>query len=198
MPSFNFSKRIQDLLNDNDRTQTDLAKYLGINSQTVSHWVSGRSYPNYEKLESIARYFRLSVPELLSDSPPPEEIPSPSLTFIQEEQNLAEIPRGSRVRVELRADPEIGDIVLYKNGKEAQLRRLAAYRDRIAVLMSDDPAEPPIITKDEDREIIGTATAILLKTKKETASSCDLEAAPSSGDYDLRNSSSIQKDNTTD
>ena len=82
MPSFNFSKRIQDLLNDNDRTQTDLAKYLGINSQTVSHWIAGRSYPNYEKLESIARYFRLSVPELLSDSPPQEEIPSPSLTFI--------------------------------------------------------------------------------------------------------------------
>ena len=64
--------------------------------------------------------------------------------------------------------------------------------------MSDDPAEPPIITKDEDREIVGTATAILLKkSKKRTASSCDLEAAPSSGDYDLRNSSSIQKDNTT-
>lgn len=43
-----------------------------------------------------------------------------------------------------------------------------------------------------------TAAILLKKSKKRTASSCDLEAAPSSGDYDLRNSSSIQKDNTTD
>lgn len=177
MSSFNFARRIQNLLNDSGHNQTELASYLRIKPSTVSAWVVGKSYPNYEKLESIARYFRLSVPELLSDSPPQEEIPSPSLTFIQEEQNLAVIPRGSRVRVELRTDPEIGDIVLYKNGKEAQLRRLAAYRDRIAVLMSDDPAEPPIITKDEDREIVGTATAILLKTKKETAPDGRSEAA---------------------
>lgn len=162
----------------------------------MSAWISGRAFPTYDKLESVARFFRMSVPELLGGAS--ESSPSPSLVFVQEENNLASIPRGSEVRVELRTEPEIGDIVLYKNFKEARLLRLAAYRDRISVLMSDAPGDPPVIARDEDREIVGTATAILLKkSKKRTASSCDLEAAPSSGDYDLRNSSSIQKDNNT-
>lgn len=194
--SFSFATRISNLLADSGYKQTDLAKYLGLKSQTVSAWISGRAFPTYDKLESVARFFRMSVPELLGGAS--ESSPSPSLVFVQEENNLASIPRGSEVRVELRTEPEIGDIVLYKNKTEARLLRLAAYRDRISVLMSDAPGDPPVIARDEDREIVGTATAILLKnSKKRTASSCDLEAAPSSGDYDLRNSSSIQKDNNT-
>lgn len=195
--SFSFATRISNLLADSGYKQTDLAKYLGLKSQTVSAWISGRAFPTYDKLESVARFFRMSVPELLGGAS--ESSPSPSLVFVQEEDNLAEIPRGSEVRVELRTEPEIGDIVLYKTGEEARLLRLAAYRDRISVLMSDKADDTPVIARDEDREIVGTATAILLKkSKKRTASSCDLEAAPSSGDYDLRNSSSIQKDNNTD
>lgn len=194
--SFSFATRISNLLADSGYKQTDLAKYLGLKSQTVSAWISGRAFPTYDKLESVARFFRMSVPELLGGAS--ESSPSPSLVFVQEEDNLAAIPRGSEVRVEIRTEPEIGDIVLYKNKTEARLLRLAAYRDRISVLMSDTPGDPPVIARDEDREIVGTATAILLKkSKKRTASSCDLEAAPSSGDYDLRNSSSIQKDNNT-
>lgn len=112
---------------------------------------------------------------------------------------IAQIAPGSDVRVELRTRPEIGDVVLYKSGDNARLLRLAAYRDGISVLMSDKPGDAPVISRDSDEEIVGTATAILLKkSKKRTASSCDLEAAPSSGDYDLRNSSPIQKDNNTD
>lgn len=195
--SFSFSTRISNLLADSGYKQTDLAKYLGLKSQTVSAWISGRAFPTYDKLEAIARFFRMSVPELLGGAS--ESSPSPSLVFVQEEDNIASIPRGSEVRVELRTEPEIGDIVLYKTGEEARLLRLAAYRDRISVLMSDKAGDTPVIARDEDREIVGTATAILLKkSKKRTASSCDLEAAPSSGDYDLRNSSSIQKDNNTD
>lgn len=44
--------------------------------------------------------------------------------------------------------------------------RLAAYKDGISVLMSDLDNDPPVIATQES-EILGTATAILLKTKKE-------------------------------
>lgn len=44
--------------------------------------------------------------------------------------------------------------------------RLAAYKDGISVLMSDLDNDPPVIATQEN-EILGTATAILLKTKKE-------------------------------
>lgn len=139
--SFSFSTRISNLLADSGYKQTDLAKYLGLKSQTVSAWISGRAFPTYDKLESVARFFRMSVPELLGGTV--DESASPSLVFVQEEDNLAAIPRGSEVRVELRTEPEIGDIVLYKNFKEARLLRLAAYRDRISVLMSDKAGDTP-------------------------------------------------------
>ena len=195
--SFSFATRISNLLADSGYKQTDLAKYLGLKSQTVSAWISGRAFPTYDKLESVARFFRMSVPELLGGDP--VKYPSPSLVFTQNKNDINQIPLGSDVRIELQTKPDIGDVVLYKTGEEARLFRLAAYRDGISVLMSDKAGETPVIARDEDREIVGTATAILLKkSKKRTASSCDLEAAPSSGDYDLRNSSSIQKDNNTD
>lgn len=166
--SFNFSTRISNLLADSGYKQTDLAKYLGLKSQTVSAWISGRAFPTYDKLESVARFFRMSVPELLGGDP--EKSPAPSLVFTQDRDDIDRIPSGSDVRVEIRTDPEIGDIVLYKSGDKARLLRLAAYRDGISVLMSDRPGDPPVIARDADREIVGTATEIILKkTKKEAA-----------------------------
>lgn len=166
--SFNFAIRIQNLLSDTGYKQTDLAKYLGLKPATVSAWVAGKAFPTYEKLESVARFFRMSVPELLGGDP--AKSPVPSLVFTQDRDDIDRIPSGSDVRVEIRTDPEIGDIVLYKSGDMARLLRLAAYRDGISVLMSDRPGEPPVIARDADREIVGTATEIILKkTKKEAA-----------------------------
>lgn len=166
--SFNFSTRISNLLADSGYKQTDLAKYLGLKPATVSAWVAGKAFPTYEKLESVARFFRMSVPELLGGDP--AKSPVPSLVFTQDRDDIERIPSGSDVRVEIRTDPEIGDIVLYKSGDMARLLRLAAYRDGISVLMSDRPGEPPVIARDADREIVGTATEIILKkTKKEAA-----------------------------
>lgn len=166
---FNFGRRVTNLLIDSGHTQTELAKYLGLKSQTVSHWISGLSYPTFEKLEPIARYFRLSLPEFFTEDSPAGTA-SPSLVFTNDRNDLNQIPPGSDIRVELRTDPEIGDVVLYKSGDEARFLRLAAYRDGISVLMSDKPGDPPVISKDSDSEIIGTATAILLKRQKKTAS----------------------------
>ena len=166
--SFSFSVRLQNLLSDTGYKQVDLAKYLGLKPATISAWISEKAFPTYDKLESIARFFRMSVPELLGGDP--EKAPSPSLIFHQDRDNISQIPSGADVSVEIRAVPEVGDIVLYKSGDEARFLRLAAYRDGISVLMSDKPGDPPVISKDSDSEIIGTATAILLKRQKKTAS----------------------------
>lgn len=166
--SFSFSVRLQNLLSDTGYKQVDLAKYLGLKPATISAWISEKAFPTYDKLESIARFFRMSVPELLGGDP--EKAPSPSLIFHQDRDDISQIPSGADVSVEIRAVPEVGDIVLYKSGDEARFLRLAAYRDGISVLMSDKPGDPPVIAKDQDSEIIGTATAILLKRQKKSAS----------------------------
>ena len=182
----NFSKRLADLLADSGRSQVDLAKYLGVKPATVSVWLNGKGFPQFDKLEPIARFFRITVPDLLGDTAP-QDIPSPYLIYYQDRTDLAAIPRGSEVRIELQTEPEIGDIVLYKSFEEEQLLRLAAYRDKISVLMSDDPKATPIISRDEDREIVGTATAILLKKAKKEPAPVGVSGADSAENKDNSN-----------
>ena len=165
---FDFSRRLLGLLYDSGHTQTELAKYLNIKPATVSSWIAGKASPQYDKLDPIAHYFHLSLPEFFTDSPP-GDLPSPSIIFEADQSDVSTVAPGSDVRVELRTPAEIGDVVLYKSGDDARLLRLAAYRDGISVLMSDKPGAVPVIAKDSDNEIVGTATAILLKGDKKTA-----------------------------
>lgn len=168
MNSFNIGKRISDLLRDTGHTQLELARYLSVKPAAVSVWISGRGYPQYERIISIARFFRLSLPQFFSESPP-DEMSSPSILFIQDQEDLRQIPPGSIVRVEIRTRPEIGDIVLYQSGQVHRLLRLAAYRDGIYVLESDNKSSPPVIARESESEIAGTAAAIILKKDKKIA-----------------------------
>lgn len=165
MASFDLGRRIQNLLNLKEKSQSDLARYLGIKASTVSQWISGKANPTYDKLESIAHFFRMSLPDLVSDKDPAETA-SPHMTVINSSNDIMQIPFGASVRVEIGTQPDIGDIVLYKSGDLMRFLRLAAYKDGISVLMSDLDNDPPVIATQES-EILGTATAILLKTKKE-------------------------------
>lgn len=164
MASFDLGRRIQHLLNLKDKSQSDLARYLGIKASTVSQWISGKANPTFDKLESIAHFFRMSLPDLVSDKDPAETA-SPHMTVINSSSDIMQIPFGASVRVEIGTQPDIGDIVLYKSGDLMRFLRLAAYKDGISVLMSDLDNDPPVIATQES-EIIGTATAILLKTKE--------------------------------
>lgn len=164
MASIKIGKRIQFLLDERDKSQSDLARYLGIKASTVSQWVVGKANPTFDKLESIARFFRMSLPDLVSDKDPAETA-SPHMTVVNSSNDIMQIPFGASVRVEIGTQPDIGDIVLYKSGDLMRFLRLAAYKDGISVLMSDLDNDPPVIATQES-EILGTATAILLKTKK--------------------------------
>lgn len=168
MSSFDLGKRIQSLLDEREKSQSDLARYLGIKPSTISQWISGKANPTFDKLETIARFFRMSLPDLVSDKDS-SETSSPAITVINAHNDLFQIPLGSYIRVEIGTEPQIGDIVLYKTGDLLRFLRLAAYKDGISVLMSDIDGDPPVIATNKDTEIIGTATAILLNTKEEPA-----------------------------
>lgn len=163
--AFDIGKRIQYLLDAKDKTQTDLARYLGLKSAAVSQWISGKALPTLDKLEPMAHFFRMTLPDFVSDIDP-SDAASPSMTIVNPSNDIMQIPFGASVRVEIGTQPDIGDIVLYKSGDLMRFLRLAAYKDGISVLMSDLDNDPPVIATQES-EIIGTATAILLKTKKE-------------------------------
>lgn len=57
-------KKIQQNLKKNNRTQTDLANYLGVSKQTMSKMLSGARMINAKELIEIANYFNIKIDDL--------------------------------------------------------------------------------------------------------------------------------------
>lgn len=58
-------------------SQEQLAEKLDVSRQAVSKWEQGKAMPETEKLLSIARYFGVSLDDLIGDGPPsPQEPPT--------------------------------------------------------------------------------------------------------------------------
>ena len=61
-----FHEKLQKLRKNKGLTQEELASCLYVSRTAVSKWESGRGYPNLESLKDIARFFGISIDELLS------------------------------------------------------------------------------------------------------------------------------------
>lgn len=61
-----FHEKLQQLRKQKDLTQETLAEYLHVSRTAVSKWESGRGFPNIESLKAIAKFFDVSLDELLS------------------------------------------------------------------------------------------------------------------------------------
>lgn len=60
------NEKIQQLRKQSGLTQEELAEALFVSRTAVSKWESGRGYPNIESLKAIAKFFEVTVDELLS------------------------------------------------------------------------------------------------------------------------------------
>lgn len=61
-----FHEKLQELRKRKGLTQEELAELLYVSRTAVSKWESGRGLPNIDSLKAIARYFSVSLDELLS------------------------------------------------------------------------------------------------------------------------------------
>ena len=73
-----FHEKLQELRKQKGLTQEELAQSLYVSRTAVSKWESGRGYPNIDSLKAIAKFFSVSIDELLSG----EEV----LTIAEEDQ----------------------------------------------------------------------------------------------------------------
>lgn len=60
-----FSENLKKWLQRRDKTQNELAKYIGVSSPTVSDWVNGKKMPRADKLQSIANWLAIDLSDLL-------------------------------------------------------------------------------------------------------------------------------------
>ena len=61
-----FGEKLQVLRKDKGLTQEELSSALYVSRTAVSKWESGRGYPGIDSLKQIAKYFCVSLDELLS------------------------------------------------------------------------------------------------------------------------------------
>ena len=77
-----FNEKLQTLRKQKGLTQEELAEILFVSRTAVSKWESGRGYPSIDSLKAIAKFFSVTVDELLSN----DEI----LTIAEEETKAKE------------------------------------------------------------------------------------------------------------
>ncbi len=61
-----FHEKLQQLRKQKGFTQEELAEVLFVSRAAVSKWESGRGYPNIDSLKAIAKFFDVSIDDLLS------------------------------------------------------------------------------------------------------------------------------------
>lgn len=61
-----FNEKLQALRQQKRLTQEELASSLYVSRTAISKWESGRGYPNLESLKDIAKFFKVTIDELLS------------------------------------------------------------------------------------------------------------------------------------
>lgn len=64
--SIDFNVKLQELRKHKGLTQEELAEKLFVSRTAVSKWEAGRGYPSIDSLKLIAKFFSVSIDELLS------------------------------------------------------------------------------------------------------------------------------------
>ena len=77
-----FHEKLQELRKQKGLTQEELAQALYVSRTAVSKWESGRGYPSIDSLKALAKFFSVTIDELLSG----EEV----LSIAQEDQKQKE------------------------------------------------------------------------------------------------------------
>lgn len=65
-----FNEKLQQLRKNKGLTQEELAQEIFVSRTAVSKWESGRGYPNIDSLKELAKFFSVTIDELIS----PDEI----------------------------------------------------------------------------------------------------------------------------
>ena len=64
-----FSRRLRFYLSQNNMSQIELAKILGVSASSVSDWVNGRKSPRMNKVDTMCELFNCRRSDFLEDTP---------------------------------------------------------------------------------------------------------------------------------
>lgn len=62
-----FGKALKNLRLEKQLTQHELGKTLGVSQRVISFWENGNAEPDLETVLKIAKYFNVTIEEMLND-----------------------------------------------------------------------------------------------------------------------------------
>lgn len=63
-----FIRNLKRYLEISNKTQTEVAKGIGVTTGTFCDWLKGRAYPKIDKIQRLADYFGVSKSDLVEDT----------------------------------------------------------------------------------------------------------------------------------
>lgn len=112
-----FAQNLKNIMQKQNKTQSDLVKDLSFRQATVSDWLNGKKYPRMDKVEKLANYLGVSINELLMQSV--SEPPVPALQLTDQEKSMLKKYRQLNADGKLVIDNQI-DFMLYKQEQSAE------------------------------------------------------------------------------
>lgn len=77
-----FAANLNHYLTINDKTQADLAKYIGVSTASVSNWCKGIKLPRMDKVDKMCSFFNIQRNDLMLDNSGSVESLSPATASI--------------------------------------------------------------------------------------------------------------------
>lgn len=72
-----FTNNLRKFIDASGKTQSDIAKDIGVSVQTLNTWAMGKAIPRMNRIQALADYFRIPKSFLLEAEPPaPDETPN--------------------------------------------------------------------------------------------------------------------------
>lgn len=116
-----FSKNLNHYMTLNSKTQSDLVNDLGFNKSAVSTWCNGSRLPRMDKVEALARYFKINRSDLIEEK-------SPDILTPKDERDIARDLDALMNKIETGEDSP-----LYYNGEEVDAESKELLRDAIGM-----------------------------------------------------------------
>ena len=63
------ARNIQAFLDYNKKSRRDICHALGLKYSTFSNWMQGTKYPRIDKIEAMAKFFRVTKADLIEEPP---------------------------------------------------------------------------------------------------------------------------------
>ena len=64
-----FTRNLNNLLQEHNTTQLELANYIGVSNTSVNNWSKGYNTPRMDKIDLICSFFHIRREDLLTDTP---------------------------------------------------------------------------------------------------------------------------------